>query len=548
MRIRHPEHPAQDPAGELELFMARSGRLSARINRNGSLLHLHSAIKPEAEADYFSDIEFWGDLIVFLGTGLGYHIAPYCTGIGEKKRVLVVDYYQRCVSHCREPLLNNLPNEIIEISSATIDRDKIARECSVSARYIQVIKHPASYHANREFYDAVMESIRFKRTRAAEAETALLFSGSFFLEQELRNALASKGRKTALFRYNEFNGVLHFESALSKAVQEHRPRYILSVNMKGFDADGIVSAVAQRFGVPVIVWFVDDPHPIMLSQKKWINNHMFAFTWERSYIPWLSGKGFGAVNYLPLAADPSLFSALPAPATSVGLGFVGSSMGKAFLADLASRFLWNPSMEPLALEVARRLLLNRDIPVTHLMREACDALGMPVPFTDERNLTWFLSYIIHTASMLRRKELVSAGAVHGIETFGDPDGWKELIGDNIITHPDIDYRTGVPAAYSSIDINLNITSCQMPRAVNQRVFDVPLSNGFILNDDQPDLHELFASDEIAVYTSRQDLHEKIDFYRQHPGERVAITAKARSAIMSNHTYLHRLSVLEKILT
>ena len=71
---------------------------------------------------------------------------------------------------------------------------------------------------------------------------------------------------------------------------------------------------------------------------------------------------------------------------------------------------------------------------------------------------------------------------------------EKLPGRRIKTHPDVDYRSEIAQWYRRIKINLNITSCQMPTALNQRVFDVPACGGFILNDNQTDLKELFSPD------------------------------------------------------
>ena len=110
-----------------------------------------------------------------------------------------------------------------------------------------------------------------------------------------------------------------------------------------------------------------------------------------------------------------------------------------------------------------------------------------VPYSDRRNRTWFRSYIIHTASMMRRKQVIAPLVSSGIQTFGDPEGWRDLCGDNLKTNPDIDYRADLSQIYRNIEINVNITSCQMPSAVNQRVFDIPSCGGFVISDMQDDL-------------------------------------------------------------
>ena len=548
MRIQKDKKINPDDSEGPELFIARSGLLSARLNRNGKLLHLHSAIKPEDEAQCWGDLDFWGDLIVFLGTGLGYHLLQRAESIPPSARLLLVDFYPRFIEHCREKVFGRLDNTIDVICPDTPGWEGVAARASVEACKIQIIKHPASYHANKKFYDAVLGEIRFKRIRKTEEGPPLLFFGNFFLEEELRRALAQKAGRVALFNYTAMESCVRYESALMELVQRERPRFILSVNMKGFDANGAVSDITERLGVPLVIWFVDDPHPILLHQRQYVRNHHIALSWERSYCAWLERQGFGKSAYLPLAADPVLFDSAGEKRDLAQLGFVGSSMGRAFLSDLAARFLWKKEMEPVALSAARMFLENRGEAVDKILARACSRHRYTLPFSDARNITWLCSYIIHTASMLRRKELLTAAIPLGLHTFGDPAGWKELLGASLPAHPNIDYRTECASVYRSIDISINITSCQMPTAVNQRVFDVPLCGGFVLSDRQGDLDELFASDELAVYRSPEELLDKIAFYRDHPAERSRISSKARQRILSAHTYAHRVAKINELIS
>lgn len=530
----------------LELFVAESGVLSARIRRSDGYRHIHSSVKPEDEAAYFSGLSFWGDLVVFLGTGLGWHLRGAIAGLPPGNRVLLAEYYPQLLSRCRENLFAGLTNELHAVSPAMPDWRETVAEASLDARTIQIVRHPASYQANPAFYDAVLDALKFKRIRRKEPPSALLFYGNFFCEEEIRGTLARGQARPSLFRYDEPQSGVAYESALARAIQEGRPDYILSVNMKGFDGNGIVGSLSARFGVPVVVWFVDDPHPILLAQKAFVKNHFVALSWERAYLPWLGRQGFGACGYLPLAADPILFDAAGPRGPAAEIGFVGSSMGHRFLGDIAAKFLWNSTLEPLVQGAARLLLEHRTTPVRQLLEQACREQKQSIPFSDDRNLTWLLSYIIHTASMLRRKELVTACLPFGIHCFGDPEGWRELTGGKAACHPDIDYRTGLASVYRSLDITVNSTSCQMATAVNQRVFDVPLCGGFLLNDDQADLAELFEHDEVALYRSEKDLLEQISFFKSHADVRARIAAKARSRVLSSHTYSHRLEQLRKL--
>jgi spore maturation protein CgeB len=438
-----------------------------------------------------------------------------------------------------------LPNEMHAISSFALDGPGLAKKVSIGSAQIQIIKHPASYNANRPFYDAIQNALDFKRPALKTgAARPLLFFGNFFLEEELRRAFFKSGADPVLFSYNNAGAAI--ESELSRVIQINRPDFILSVNMKGFDGQGMVSACAARFGIPVVVWFVDDPHPIVVPLRDSATSDMIAFSWERSYLPWLQTRGFHTCAYLPLAGDPSLFPAGESRHAH-DLAFVGSSMGRATLAGIAARFLWSPSLEPIATRAADRLLTSPSASVMPAIREACRETGKTIPFTDDMNLTWLCAYVIHTASMIRRREIVGACVPMGIHLFGDHEGWRDLAGPSAITHNAVDYRRELAAVYRSAAVNINVTSCQMRTAVNQRVFDVPLSNGFVLSDNQHDLSELFRPDEIATYDSKESLVDKIRYFQKHESERSAISHKARTRILAEHTYENRISSIKKII-
>jgi spore maturation protein CgeB len=86
----------------------------------------------------------------------------------------------------------------------------------------------------------------------------------------------------------------------------------------------------------------------------------------------------------------------------------------------------------------------------------------------------------------------------------------------------------------------------MTSAVNQRVFDIPLSGGFLMNDYQEDLLNLFDSDEIVVYQSIDELKDKFNYYRLHESERTRIVARASDHIFNSHTYKNRVSSINTI--
>jgi len=526
----------------LEFFTAQSGATSARVLGGNSVRHLHSAIDPQSEARYFPDLSFWGRTIVFLGTGLGYHVAEKIHSLPPESTLVLADSFPECLDHFQSHVLKDRGNAVIKVSPESLLDGRIDLAKLALKGTVQFIKHPASFHMNPGFFHEVRAALFLHREKTKRpAHRVLLLHGSFFLEEELRRAFEQNGTLIEVFRYPQYGFPHQFEAALDRGIQEFRPDLILSVNMMGFDGEGALPQNASAAGIPIAVWFVDDPYPILAHRRQWVNASMIAFSWERAYLPPLRNAGFGDVHYLPLAGDVEMMSSAEEK-PDLDLAFVGSSMGRAFLQEkILSKFLWDPRLEPMVQKSLPRILAG-NASIRQILLEA--AAGNPLFPRDDMNLTWLCSYAIHSASCRKRRDLIQGLLTLGIQTFGDPQGWRDLIGPGLKTNPDIDYRTSLGRIYSRIAVNLNITSCQMKTAVNQRVFDVPLAGGFVLSDNQPDLSELFAMGSEAVsYESLDDCREKIAFYLKNPDARERISSAARRRIQAEHLYLHRAKVI-----
>ena len=219
-------------------------------------------------------------------------------------------------------------------------------------------------------------------------------------------------------------------------------------------------------------------------------------------------------------------------------------MVDAFAGKIKDKFLWSDSLAPLVEEMSPKLLINPFYDVDKEVAGYARKLSLTLPFSDVKNISWLCAYIIHTASMKKRKQIIGGLMSEGIETFGDEAGWKYLVGPSITTHPDVDYRHKLRDVYRDIRINVNVTSCQMPAAVNQRVFDIPCAGSFVISDAQKDLYDLFEiGKEAIVYESLDDLKEKIRFYKTHEEERRRIIDAAQKRILGEHIYAKRISDL-----
>lgn len=95
-----------------------------------------------------------------------------------------------------------------------------------------------------------------------------------------------------------------------------------------------------------------------------------------------------------------------------------------------------------------------------------------------------------------------------------------------------DYETEVPLIYHSSKINLNVTSRTIESGIPQRIIDILSCGGFCLTNYQPEVGEYFADgEEIVMYSSMEDMVNKIDYYLIHEEERKQIAIKGHEKFL-----------------
>jgi len=495
-----------------EHFKASSGALSARIHGDSFERLLHSGIKPEQEKNWFRPQNI-SKVVFALGTGLGYHLEFLNTlPQGEIALVVLCDAFPENLKIVKEKLTN------LNVALASDDLSQFAD--ILKNNNITVIRHPAAARYC-EAETTLQKIFSLKKKDASNGHIAVPF-GSHFLQQEILNALNDlQTPYITLPQENENPSVQ--ESMLMELFQKNTPRLVLCVNSKGLDSEGILLNVCKRFSVPIHIWFVDDPRPIACLLSKSECETIFAWTWEKAYIPWLKQKGFADAQWLPLAGDSHLFYPQNKK-TIYDLLFTGSAMAGNFLDKIWERIQCD---KDIALDAAFNILTGK-----------MNAEQMP---GDTKAQAWFASYCIHLASNEKRRLCLEPLLPLGLQLAGDPQGWKMMFGNAIKTLPDIDYRKGLNSHYSLGNIHINITSCQMPSAVNQRVFDIPLCERFVISDSKSDLFELFPKNAVCAANSPEEYAELAKFYLKNTTAKNAIIKNAMEHILKEHLYKHRIS-------
>ncbi|WP_297672261.1 glycosyltransferase [uncultured Desulfovibrio sp.] len=104
--------------------------------------------------------------------------------------------------------------------------------------------------------------------------------------------------------------------------------------------------------------------------------------------------------------------------------------------------------------------------------------------------------------------------------------------------------------YNATRINLNLHSSLHTSElvsngdfVNPRTFELAAVGAFQLVDRRTLLPELFASDELASFSSLEEFYAAIEHFLACPEERQAIAERARARVLRDHTYAARMTSL-----
>jgi spore maturation protein CgeB len=310
----------------------------------------------------------------------------------------------------------------------------------------------------------------------------------------------------------------------------------VDVNLKGLLHPEPMTGLLRRLGIPLAAWFVDSPEFILDPALPLPRDLTRILVWDRAYLPGLRAMGFTAAH-LPLAADEALLPAARLDPRYQGrVGFVGNVAVRGSL----ERRHWTGPQARLREEAIARVVTRRGGQLAEL-DSFVEAHAGELPPGDLRRS--FRASVLQGATSAYRSDLLRRLLPLGLRIFGDPDGWRRVLGPDAPVHPDVSYFREAPAVYASCEVSLSASSFQMPGTVNQRSFDVPLCGGFLLTDRQEELFELFAEDELATYQGPGDVADQAREWLGAPGRRHELSARARARVLGEHTYRRRMQQL-----
>ncbi len=377
-----------------------------------------------------------------------------------------------------------------------------------------------------------------KRPRMRGERLHILFPReTYFIQQELIDAFRRLGHKVTELRYENNPNFIRelLEASLSADL-------LVTINHLGFDSEGELANLLDQIELPYASWYVDRPGFILLNHEVGPTERAFLFTWERATLAEIEAYGFEHVEFLPLATDPARFT----PGNDGGRGevrwIVNSMLSPT--QEWKKKAGLNGGHDPLY-EKAIEIQLAGRVESTVALEIAATALDADLSHWDGLQRWTYASAVALGATLQMRRRLAMECRRSDLVLYGD-EGWR-LLAPNITWEGPVSYPDGLPAVYRG-GIHLNVTSFQMPTAVNQRVFDIPACGGVLLTDDQEDLGELFDHDrECLTFDHPEEAANKLQYLKDHPEFGRRVTAKARERIQKAHTYDRRAkTILERV--
>ena len=329
-----------------------------------------------------------------------------------------------------------------------------------------------------------------------------------------------------------------FLRELLQSLVEFRPDFVLTVNYFGFDQEGELASLLERYDVPLAAWFVDHPLMILGGASANARSNAQVFCLERTALPWLCDFGFDEPRHLPTGSNASIYHPDRIDAELSGrlgadLCFVGGSWWP------RARGRGNPRL----LERARALAEGHPLDKDFLMHRL-PAVIREEELRGDREAVFAASVALAEESLQVRAQLLRSVLPLDPVVHGDAH-WSELV-HGLDLRPPVDPRTETPAVFAGSRVNLNVTSSQLPSGVNQRVWDVPGAGGFLLTDAREDVLENFTEGvDCSVYRSPEEACDKARYWLEHESERERLAARAHARVEAEHRVHHRLEAIER---
>lgn len=332
-------------------------------------------------------------------------------------------------------------------------------------------------------------------------------------------------------------------------IESFDPDFILVSNSQGVDTDGLLYAMAELKEIPLVNWFLDNPYFAALIRRPKYFSYVFYATFDPVYAKQMQADGYSNVFSLSLGANPARFSGARDTIYGLkhGILFVGKSglestrgiLGEIELGTGKLPQEMKQDIMKFVEQSAQRLMLKPEITPFDLIDGHVSQYPEKQGFYYHSAIKPLVANMIDLlASFYQRRNMINATAQHNVTVAGDK-AWQSHLRQGVRHIGLIPYEQ-VGLLYRGTSINLNVSRYQLKCSGNQRVFDVPAAEGFLITDYRPGLEKMFEpGKEVIFYENEQDLKDKVEYYMARPQECMNIARHGNERLMQDHTYNNR---------
>lgn len=349
-------------------------------------------------------------------------------------------------------------------------------------------------------------------------------------------------------------GVTEKTARLGKMIADNLPMFVFSINFFPF-----VAKLCDRLKIKYVAESVDCP-VFEIFNKAIMSEQNKIFLFDRKQYEAVKDANLNGVFYLPLGSPVERVSTLLGETSDYkfDISFVGSLYNEKdpFLQldlDYDSNNKFEKIIEKQIKECAYGLgVVEQEIRVEDVERikAASDSFySIPDGVIDMDRYVAINDYISPHSAYLERVMLLNKIAdAYGdkIHLFTQSDTSKLKSG--VVIHGGVNSINEMPFVFRQSKINLNITMRSIQSGIPQRIWDIMACGGFVLTNDQPEIHEYFeVGKHLEVYRSQKELIEKIDYYLKNEDERRWIAENGFNEVLLYHKILDRVVSMIKMM-
>lgn len=323
--------------------------------------------------------------------------------------------------------------------------------------------------------------------------------------------------------------------------------FVFSINFYPF-----ISEVCNIFKIRYICWTVDSPVMELFSHSitnPW--NRIFLF--DQAQYDEIAHRNPECIFHLPLASNPTRWSTVIANASttdiakySSDISFVGSLYTEKCPYDRltdAPPYLtgYLEGIMDAQLKIYGYNFLEEILPddIVDAFREHLPGFYIP-PENSIRNdrATMAQIYLDGKISAMERVQIMkSLGNHYPVHLYTGSDTTNLPVKNCGLAKT----LTEMPLIFHHSKINLNITAKAIRTGIPLRVFDVLGCGGFLITNYQTELPDYFSiGNDLACYTSEDDLLAKVEYYLSHEKDRIEIAQNGFETVKKYHNYPERL--------